>query len=90
MTEKPDDRSLLAKSTEWATNASTVAAEMVVPIVLGAWLDSRLGLKGLFAILGGVIGVSTGIWSLLKMVEPMRRKDRPPSDPPNNSPPPSP
>jgi hypothetical protein len=90
VTEHPDDRSLLAKASQWATSASTVAAEMVVPILIGAWIDSRLGLKGLFAILGGVIGVTGGIWSLMKMVEPLRRAGRRPHDPPEHPRPPSP
>ncbi len=46
----------------------TVAAEMVIPILIGAWADSRLGTRGLFAILGGVLGGTSGIWTLMRMV----------------------
>jgi F0F1-type ATP synthase assembly protein I len=74
--DQPDDRSLLARATEWASNATTVAMEMVVPILIGAWIDHRLGFKGVFAIIGGVIGMTSGIWTLLKMVEPLRRDRR--------------
>ena len=58
----------------------TVAAEMVVPILIGAWIDGRLGTKGLFAIIGGIIGVAGGIWSLLKMVAPLQQNRRQPHD----------
>jgi len=60
VTNQSDDRSLLAQAVGWASLATTVAAEMVVPILIGAWVDTRLGLKGLFAILGGVMGVTAG------------------------------
>ena len=73
MTNPPDDRSLLARATECAANTTTVAAEMVVPILIGAWIDGRLGTKGAFAVLGGILGVTVGIWSLLRMVPPLRR-----------------
>ena len=73
MINPPDDRSLLARATEWAASTTTVAAEMVVPILIGAWIDGRLGTKGAFAILGGVLGVTVGTRSLLRMVEPLRR-----------------
>jgi F0F1-type ATP synthase assembly protein I len=51
-----------------------IAAEMVVPILIGAWIDGRLGTHGALAILGGVLGVTVGIWSLLRMVEPLRQR----------------
>jgi F0F1-type ATP synthase assembly protein I len=67
---------------QWASNATTVAAEMVAPILIGAWIDGRLGTKGVFAIVGGVIGMTAGIWSLLRMVAPLRRNGpRPPNEP---------
>ena len=72
MINQPEDRSLLARASGWAANTMTIAAEMVVPILIGAWIDRRLGLKGPFAISGGVMGVTVGIWSLLRMVEPLR------------------
>lgn len=80
----PDDRSLLARATEWSFAVMTIGVEMVLPILGGHWLDDWLGIKGVFAILGGILGVSAGLWSLLRMVEPLRRSDderrRPPPD----------
>jgi F0F1-type ATP synthase assembly protein I len=86
----PDDRSMLARATEWASSAMTIAIEMVAPVLIGAWIDGRLGTKGVFAIIGGAIGVTAGIWSLLRVVEPLRRKrdskpdrhEHPPKTPP--------
>jgi F0F1-type ATP synthase assembly protein I len=84
VTQKPDDRSLIAKAFEWSSIAMTIALEMVVPILLGAWIDSRLGLKGVFVILGAVLGFTAGIWSLLRIAKPLQR---PPSSPNEKSPP---
>lgn len=72
VTEQPDDRSPLARATQWSVSTMTIAVEMVVPILLGAWIDGRLGTKGVFAIIGGTIGLAAGIWSLLRLVEPLR------------------
>ncbi len=88
--EPLDDRSLLARAAGWASNATTISVEMVVPILLGAWVDQRLGIKGPFVILGAVIGFSAGLWSLLRLVEPLRHDSRRPRNkkqpPPNSRP----
>jgi hypothetical protein len=73
---QPDDRSLLARAYGLASQVTAIAAEMVAPILIGAWFDRRLGYKGLFAIIGGAIGVTTGIWSLLRMAAPPRNSRR--------------
>lgn len=41
---------------------------MVLPILLGYWLDLYLGTVPLFAVIGLVLGMSTGIWQLIKLV----------------------
>ena len=35
VTEQPDDRSPLARATQWSVSTMTIAVEMVVPILLG-------------------------------------------------------
>jgi F0F1-type ATP synthase assembly protein I len=74
----PDDRSALARATQVASNVTSVSLEMVLPILIGYWIDQRLGTKAVFAILGGVLGLATGIWSLMRMTESLRgrAKDR--------------
>jgi F0F1-type ATP synthase assembly protein I len=73
VTDQPDDRSLLAHAAQWATGAMTIAVEMVAPVLIGGAIDRRLGTKAAFTIIGGAIGVAAGIWSLLRLVEPLRR-----------------
>ncbi|MEN6406710.1 MAG: AtpZ/AtpI family protein [Thermoguttaceae bacterium] len=86
MNPLPDDRSLLARATEWSFAVMSIAAEMVLPILGGHWLDQRLGIPGVFALLGGILGVSAGIWSLLRIVEPLRHPNDPRDNPPPKSP----
>lgn len=73
VTETPDDRSLLARAAELASTVTTICVQMVVPVLLGYWLDLRLGTKAVFAILGGILGLSIGLWSLLRLTAPLRR-----------------
>jgi len=42
-----------------------VGLEMVVPIVLGWWLDGQLGLAPCLLILGVIFGFVLGIWHLV-------------------------
>lgn len=49
--------------------ATTVSAEMVVPLFLGYWLDQWLGTTAVFALLGGASGLAVGIWSLVRVTK---------------------
>ncbi|QEG35694.1 AtpZ/AtpI family protein [Bythopirellula goksoeyrii] len=51
-----DNRSATAKATEWASRIMTISLEMVLPGLAGYWLDSKLGSKGLFMLLGFAAG----------------------------------
>lgn len=52
---------------EWVSRLITVALEMVLPGVLGNWLDKRWGTSFL-ALVGFALGMVTGVWHLLLMV----------------------
>ncbi len=60
-----DDRSALALAYQWAARIMVIALEMVVPGVAGYWLDSQLGLPGVFVILGFLLGMAVGMLHLL-------------------------
>jgi hypothetical protein len=66
----PDNRSPLAVAAEWASRIMTVSLEMVLPGVIGVWLDGRLGTKLVFALLGFGGGMVLGVWHLLQMLKP--------------------
>ena len=67
MTEPTDDRSPLAIAHDLAARIITVALEMVIPGLLGYWLDQWLGLKGVFILAGFAAGLFLGMRHLLKM-----------------------
>ena len=68
VSDKKDGRSGQAKAYQWAMRIMTVSLEMVVPGLLGyALLDRNLGTKGLFTLLGFGLGMTMGIFHLVKM-----------------------
>lgn len=56
----------LAQAVEWVAKITTVALEMVLPAVGGAYLDRRWGTQ-YWALVGLVVGVILGIWHLLQL-----------------------
>jgi F0F1-type ATP synthase assembly protein I len=67
----PDSRSAVAIAFEWSFTVMTISAEMVVPGLLGYWLDQKLGTQVLFLLLGLVGGSVLAAWSLARVA---RRK----------------
>ena len=51
----------------WASRITTVAIGMIVPGLVGFWLDHRLGTLILFTLIGFGLGVTTGAWQLVRM-----------------------
>jgi hypothetical protein len=62
------DFTWMANGMQWVAKITTVALEMVVPAVIGMWLDQRLETQFL-ALLGIILGVPLGIWHLVKMTK---------------------
>lgn len=54
----------VAEAMKWATRATTIAAEMVLPGLAGQWADQRLGTSFL-TLLGFVLGLSMALWHLI-------------------------
>jgi F0F1-type ATP synthase assembly protein I len=59
--------------------ASTVVAQMVVPIVAGVWLDDRYGWKPWGLVVGALLGVGGGFLSLVRLARKQGRSGDPPS-----------
>jgi F0F1-type ATP synthase assembly protein I len=57
---------------EWVSRVTSVALEMVAPVLIGYWVDNRVGTKVVFTALGGALGLTIGIWSLVRMSKSMR------------------
>ena len=72
MSEKPnnnDDTNFYALLHLWAARSSSVAFGMVIPALLGVWLDRQLGTVALFAILGVILGMVLAFWQLFKFAK---------------------
>ena len=69
MTEPPDDRSPLALAMEWTSRVTAVSLEMVLPCVLGYWVDRQLNTRMVFLVLGAVFGLVCGMWHLIRMTQ---------------------
>jgi ATP synthase protein I len=69
MDNEPDDRDSYALAMQWVSRITSVAIEMVLPGVIGYWIDQRLGTKVLFFIIGVILGFVGGIWQLIKLTK---------------------
>ncbi len=76
MTHPPDDRAPQALAMAWASRVTTISMEMAVPPLAGHWLDQRFGTKGLFLVLGAVLGLVTGMWHLIRLSQVPAEKRR--------------
>jgi F0F1-type ATP synthase assembly protein I len=63
--ELQDHRSPVSVAAAWASQVTSIALEMVVPPVLGWWLDQKLGTSFVFVTVGGIFGFCAGMLSLL-------------------------
>lgn len=75
--KKPrNDYSPFVLAIEWSSRITTIALEMVVPTLLGYWLDRRLGSGVVFLLVGVVVGFSVALLSLLRLARSSRDDDR--------------
>jgi F0F1-type ATP synthase assembly protein I len=57
------------KAVDRGTQVVSACLVMVVPTFLGLWVDQKLGTVVVFTILGLILGMWAGIWSLLKLLK---------------------
>jgi len=63
----PDDRSRVAIAYDWASRIISISIGMVVPAIVGYWLDRRLGTGPLLVVAGSILGLLAGMKNLLRM-----------------------
>jgi len=66
----------------WTSYVTTIALEMVVPGLIGYWIDQRLSTGVVFLVLGVVVGFSVGLSHLMRLTRPADGKQDPPLTPP--------
>lgn len=70
----PDDkRHPIAVAAEWVSQITAIAAEIVVLLWLGRWLDSKFG-TSFWTPIGAVLGPAVGFWHLLVLTGVVGRK----------------
>ena len=57
----------MAVAAQWAYRAIAIGTEMVLPGILGLWLDYKIGTRFVLGIIGFVLGMVFGIWHLMRM-----------------------
>jgi F0F1-type ATP synthase assembly protein I len=76
-----DDRSMIAKAWSWGYQATSISLEMVIPGIIGLWIDRLLGTVMLFLILGVVFGMTAGMIHLVQFARRIgEQKGRPKDD----------
>jgi F0F1-type ATP synthase assembly protein I len=78
VTTPSDDRSSLAKAYQWATRIMVVSLEMVLPGIAGYAIDSWLGTKVLFMLVGFALGCTAASVHLIRLTR--SEKSRPVDD----------
>jgi Putative F0F1-ATPase subunit Ca2+/Mg2+ transporter len=67
--EPQDERSAMAVAFEWAGTVMTISLEMVVPGLVGYWIDQRLGTRIVFLLIGFAFGGVLATLALMKIAK---------------------
>ena len=78
----------MAVGMQWVTVVTATSAEMVVPGLLGYWLDQWLGTKVLFLLLGFAGGTTLAMWRLVKLTSSKKTSGAKTDSSPDQKPPP--
>jgi hypothetical protein len=65
---RPQDPDAIARGMRWVARIITVALEMIIPALIGSWLDNRFG-TNVLVLVGLFIGVPLGLRHVIKMTK---------------------
>ena len=68
VTQPLDDRSPHAKALSKVTQITSISLMMIVPAMIGYFIDQRFKTLILFTSVGLVLGISCSVWQLVKFV----------------------
>ena len=77
MAESGDDRSPISKALAIASQITTIGLTMVLPALLGYFVDRWAGTVVLFVILGMAFGVASAVLQLARLVAELNQVHRP-------------
>jgi F0F1-type ATP synthase assembly protein I len=69
-------RSSIAVAYIWAWRVIAISLEMVIPGLVGYWIDTQLGTKALFMIGGFVLGMAASIVHLIQIARGPSKPDQ--------------
>ncbi len=76
MNKPRNDISPFVLAMQWSSRITTISLEMVVPVLIGYWLDQWLGSGFVFLLVGAALGFSVALMSLLKLARYSKDDDR--------------
>lgn len=60
---------MMAKAVAWSSEAISIAVEMVVPGLVGLWIDRKLGTVLVFLVLGVALGMTLALFHLVRLTK---------------------
>lgn len=57
----------MAQAIAWSSRITTICLEMVIPAVIGCWLDQWLGTGMVFVVVGAAVGLIAGMVHLVRI-----------------------
>lgn len=78
--QKPDENSGFAKSVRevgpYLGLGLQLAVTIVAMVLLGSWLDKKFDTGYVFTLIGGIVGISAGIYNLIKTVNDLEKRTK--------------
>ncbi len=59
----------MARALAWVSRITTISLQMVVPAVIGYWIDRRLTTIPLFTLFGSALGMVSGMLQLVRITK---------------------
>lgn len=73
MSKSVDDRSPTAKALSKVTEITTISLMMIIPAIIGYFIDQYFGTVILFTAIGLVMGIGAAIWQLIAFVSSQKQ-----------------
>ena len=61
---------------QWASQVTSISLTMALPALFGYWLDGKWGTTPWLVIVGALLGLVTGMRSLIRLADASGRKKR--------------
>ncbi len=62
----------------WTSRVMTISLEMVIPALIGHWVDRWLGTGPVLLVSGAILGQVAGMWHLIQLTRPPGGRQGPP------------